>query len=123
MNTVGVFFAWDWLALTVMAIVYFLCPKRFIEEKLDYVKFFLLFLCGYFFLFLIVINVLRDRDTTHSLFGACLAPALWVCHCLYPFKKTKRNQHVSFFLFWAGLYSFGLGGLIIILFALFGNTM
>jgi hypothetical protein len=123
MKTVGVFYAWDWLALIGITIVYLLCPRRFIEKKLEYVKFFLFFLCGYFFLFLIVANIVQSRQFTHYLFGVCFALALWFCHLLYPFKETKRNKHLSFFLFMIGFFCFGLQVLIVILHALFGGNM
>jgi hypothetical protein len=123
MYTVGVFYAWDWLAIIGITIAYLLCPKRFIEEKPEYVKLFLFFLSGYFFLFLIISNLLNNREFTHHLLKVCSMPALFVFHWLYPFKKTRKNQHLGFFLFWAALYGVGLTGVIIILHALFGNTM
>jgi hypothetical protein len=123
MYTVGVFHAWDWLAIIGITIAYLLCPKRFIEEKQEYVKLFLFFLSGYFFFFLIVSNLLKNREFTHYLFGICFLLALFIFHWLYPFKKTKKNRHLSFFLFWIGLYCFGLKGIIIILHTLFGNNM
>jgi hypothetical protein len=123
MYSVGVFYAWDWFVLIVITIAYLICPKRFIEEKKEYVKFLLLFLSGYFFLFLIVTNLIKNSGFVHHLFGICLPLILLIGHCLYPFKKTKRNQHVSFFLFWIAIYTFGLRGIIMILHALLGNNM
>jgi hypothetical protein len=123
MYSVGVFYAWDWLALIGVAIAYLVCPKRFLEEKQEYVKLFLFFLSGYFFLFWIITNILRNSSATQHLFGLCFTLALFVFHWLYPFKKTKKNQHLSFFLFWIGLYCFGLRGLIVVLHTLSGNNM
>lgn len=123
MYTVGVFYAWDWLALTGITIAYLLCPKRFIGEGLEYVKFFLYFLSGYFLLFLVIANLSKNEDFTHYLFGICFGLALFGSHCLYPFRKVKRSKHLSFFLFWIGVYFFGLRGVIVILHVLFGNSM
>jgi hypothetical protein len=77
----------------------------------------------YFFLFLIISNWINNRTFVHYLFRICFPLALFAGHQMYPFRKTKRNQHVSFFLFWIGIYCFGLQGIIIILHALFGNNM
>lgn len=106
-----------------ITVAYLLCPKRFIGKRLEYVKFFLYFLSGYFLLFLAIANLVENRDFTHHLFGICFGLALFVCHCLYPFREVKRSKHLSFFLFWIGLYFFGLRGIIIILHTLFGNSM
>jgi hypothetical protein len=38
-----------------------------------------------------------------------LCPALFVFHLLYPFKEVKRNQHLSFFLFFASLLDACIG--------------
>lgn len=115
MYSVGVFYAWDWLFLLCVMVAYLLCPKKIIEKKNEYVKFFLFFLSGYFFLFFILNNLIQNKEITHQLFGVLSPLALFVFHLLYPFKEVKRNQHLSFFLFWIALFCVGLGGLIILL--------
>jgi hypothetical protein len=113
---VGVFYAWDFLIVAVCAIVYLFCPPKIIAEKKEYVKFFLLFFSVYFFLFIVIINILKDREATHMLFKVCVVPALFISHLFYPFKTEKKNQHLSFFLFFFSLCIIGLGALIMVAF-------
>jgi hypothetical protein len=126
MYTVGVFYAWDWLALIVIAVAYFLCPKRFLEEKKEYIKFFLLFFSAYFFLFLIIRNLPLggfNRNGIHWLFWIFLTPIMFVAHWLYPFRKTKRSKHLSFFLFFLAFFIVGIQVAAFVLHTLFGNNM
>jgi len=118
MYSVGVFYAWDFLFIMVMAMAYFLCPKTFIEKKLEYIKFGLTFLSIFFLLFIIITNVLCSDGMTHMLFWISILPALFLFHLVYPFKEVKRNQHLNFFLFFSSLYVVGVNALIILAFSL-----
>lgn len=118
MYSVGVFYAGDFLAIIFVTVSYYLCPKRFIEKKNEYVKFFLTFFSLFFLLFLLITNIICNSEFTHLLFKISLAPVLLISHLLYPFKEVKRNQHLNFFLFFISLYSIGLYGSIILVHSL-----
>lgn len=120
----GVFFPFDCFAVWFIAACYFLCPKSIIAKKLEYVKFFLLFLSIYLLLFLILRNVLGSpqdynlpgkspKDLLMFLFALGFCPALCVANLVYPFKTVKRSQHLSFFLFMISLCSVGIFGLVV----------
>jgi uncharacterized membrane protein YoaK (UPF0700 family) len=115
MYSVGVFHAWDFLMVIILTGSYFVCPKNIIEKKNEYIKFFLVFLSIFFFVFIIVTNVIQDEDITHSLVYITLIPALFCFHMLYPFKTIKRNQNLNFFLLFLSLYIIAVHGLIYIL--------
>lgn len=69
---VGVFYAWDFLVLIAMTVCYWHCPVRFIEKKQEYVKFALLFLSVYFFIFLVLRNICGWEDAVvHGFGGFC----------------------------------------------------
>lgn len=114
MYTVGVFYAWDFLALILTAMSYWMCPPNIIEKKNEYVKFALLFFSAFFSVFLIVANLMENDGLTHLLFGWTVLPALFIVHMFYPFRKVRRNQHVSFFLFCGMLYVVGMNTLKIV---------
>jgi hypothetical protein len=93
-----------------MAICYWIAPKFIVAEKSEYVKFFLIFFTCYFALDGIVslaLYRLCDVDPPGALEYTVLllCPALFVFHLLYRFKEVKRNQHLSFFLFFASILS------------------
>ena len=103
--TVGVFYAWDFLVLIAMTVCYWHCPIRFIEKKQEYVKFALLFLSVYFFIFLVLRNICGWEDAVvHEVWWVLLFPCLWLGHRFYPFRAVRRNQHLNFFLFFMALY-------------------
>lgn len=114
MYSVGVFYAWDFVAVVMVTIAYFLCPSKIIEKKNEYVKFFLSFFSIIFLVFIILTNIICNEEITHLLFKMSIAPLLLIANLLYPFKTVKRNQHLNFFLFFISLYSIGLYGLIIV---------
>ena len=111
---VGVFYAWDFLMVLIISLCYWGCPPRFIARKEEYVKYFLSSFTLYFLVFLVVKNICDDVSFTHWLWWTLLCPYLFITHLLYPFKERKRNQHLSFFLFFAALYSLGVNMLILI---------
>lgn len=121
MYSVGVFYAWDFLFIVIITLAYFLCPRNFIEKKLEYIKFGLTFLSIFFLLFIIITNILCNAQMTHTLFGVSVVPALLLFHLVYPFREVKRNQHLTFFLFFSSLYVVGLNAFIIL--AVFFSNM
>lgn len=110
--SVGVLYAWDFLFLAITTIAYYLCPSRFISKKSEYVKFALTFLSVYFTLFLIVKNCIHCQEATDVFFKVCFVPTLFIAHWVWPFRKQRRNQHLTFFLLFASLYILGLGGVM-----------
>ncbi len=114
MYSVGVFYAWDFIAIIIVTVAYFLSPDRVVTKKNEYVKFFLSFFSAFFVLFIILTNIIANNEITHLLFWVSLSPLLFLVHILYPFKEVKRNQHLSFFLFFISLYMIGLYGLTIV---------
>lgn len=124
--TIGVFYAWDFLAVIFTTIAYFACPARILNEKNEYVKFFLLFLSVFFLVSLIVKNIIPEQQFANSLVLFGIFPLLFLAHLIYPFKTVKRNQHASFFLFFAALYALVLGGILIffdVFWDFFGRNM
>jgi hypothetical protein len=102
------------LFLLFMAICYWISPKFIIAEKSEYVKFFLIFFTCYFALDGIVsLALYRLCDVPHMVpleySALLLCPALFLFHLLYRFKEVKKNQHLSFFLFFAALFSICVG--------------
>lgn len=101
----GVFFPFDGLVLIAMTVAYFLCPKKYLENKLDYVKFFLTYASVYASIFMLIHALFYTQisgteaalQSYHAAFALGIAPTLWVAHRLWPFKQVKRNQHISFF--------------------------
>ncbi|MDR1593054.1 MAG: hypothetical protein LBS43_01055, partial [Prevotellaceae bacterium] len=95
-----------------MTICYWISPKSIIAEKQEYVKFFLTFFIIYFALDGIVSLALyrvfnfsdSDMRGMWMLSVLSLCPLLFIFHLLYPFKEVKRNQHLTFFLFFASLF-------------------
>lgn len=109
---VGVFYAWDFLLLIIIAICYWCYPARFLEKKYDYVKFVLLFFSVYFLTFFVLRNICNWEDEmVHEIWWTLLFPCLWLGHRFYPFRLVKRSQHVDFFLFFLALYVVVLYGL------------
>jgi hypothetical protein len=51
----------------------------------------------------------------HFVFILALTPILFIAHLLYPFKTVKRNQHLSFFLFFGSLLCACIAGFFILL--------
>jgi hypothetical protein len=95
-------------------------PKCIIAEKQEYVKFFLTFFILYFALdgisSLVIYNIFNYSPQPCILpiiNVLLLCPALFVYHLAYPFKNVKRNQHLSFFLFFASLLSACVGLFVI----------
>jgi hypothetical protein len=113
----GTFSIFCFLFLLFMAICYWIAPKFIIAEKSEYVKFFLIFFTCYFALEGIVsLALYRLSNFSHSelsdlpLYSVLLlCPALFVFHLFYSFKTVKKNQHLSFFLFFASLFSVCVG--------------
>jgi hypothetical protein len=108
----GVFSLFLSVFLLVTLICYRISPKCIIEEKKEYVKFFLSFFIAYFALngiaTLALFHLFELRDTEgimRLIFILALCPVFFIFHLLYPFKDVKRNQHLSFFLFFASLLS------------------
>ncbi|MDR2473230.1 MAG: hypothetical protein LBD53_06645 [Tannerella sp.] len=98
--------------LFFVAICYWLCPKCIIEKKTEYVSFWLLFLSFYTLMNGIVTLILARCFSTpmaeaNLYYGITFIPFLFMAHLIYPFRKTKRNQHLSFFLFFASLLIVG----------------
>jgi hypothetical protein len=99
--------------LLFTTICYRIAPESIIAEKKEYVKFFLSFFIFYFALDGITTLVLNRVFNVGyypiwigaSVFILALWPILFIFHLLYPFKEVKRNQHLSFFLFFASLLS------------------
>jgi hypothetical protein len=97
--------------LLFTTICYWIAPKAIIAEKQEYVKFFLTFFICYFALDgIVTLMLVRVFEFSHSdmrgmwmISLLSLCPLLFVFHLLYPFKEVKRNQHLSFFLFFASL--------------------
>ena len=129
---IGVFFAFDALAVWFITAYYLLCPKSIIAKKNEYVKFFLLFLSAYFLLFLILRFVLvspqepnlpsmSPKNLLAFLFYLGFCPALFVANLIYPFKTVKRSQHLSFFTFLFSLCSIGIIAVITIAGTFFNN--
>jgi hypothetical protein len=108
--------------LLFTAICYRKSPKSIIAEKKEYVKFFLDFFILYFAfdgiatlsLYRLFGNNRLLDDYLPLVVILALFPALFLFHLLYPFKEVKRNQHVSFFLFFASILM-GCIGLFFIL--------
>lgn len=129
----GAILPFDCLAVWFITACYLLCPKAIIEKKNEYVKFFLLFLSAYFFLFLIMRYLLGSphdydipekspKDLLVFLFTLGFCPALFIANLVYPFKSVKRSQHLSFFTFLISLCSIGIFAFITII-GMFFNTM
>ena len=102
----GVFLIGDWLMLTLMTVVYFLLPSRFLPHKYEYVKFFLVFLSAFFLLLFIIGLITSNREGVHMIFKFFGLPTLFVSHWLYKFKTVNKNKTLSFFLFFATLFLF-----------------
>ncbi|OAV69752.1 hypothetical protein Barb4_01623 [Bacteroidales bacterium Barb4] len=101
------------LAIPFLAVAYYVVPERFIQKKHDYVKFILTFLSLFFLVFIVVTNLLNNRAATHMLEGVTFVPALFIYHLLFPFKTVKRNQHLTFFLFFLTLFEGILGAALL----------
>jgi hypothetical protein len=97
--------------LLFTTICYWIAPKSIIAEKQEYVKFFLIFFTIYFALDgIVTLALTRVFNFSYSdvkgmwIFSVLsLCPLLFIFHLLYPFKEAKRNQHLTFFLFFASL--------------------
>jgi hypothetical protein len=117
---VGTIYPWDFSGVILTTVVYLACPSRIIREKEEYVTFLLIFSSILLSIFIVIGNVMHDDDATHALFRHSILPLLFIAHLLYPFKKSVRNQHVTFFLFFASLYSIGVLVMIMLAF-MFSN--
>ncbi|KAA6335435.1 hypothetical protein EZS27_016334 [termite gut metagenome] len=98
-------------------VIYLLCPERFIPKN-EYVKFFLLtsslYLCLLFVLFELI-RAVSDRDAIIFVVRIFTAPTFYLAHRLYPFKRVKRNRHISFFLVCISVYFIvEIGGIFIL---------
>jgi len=118
MYSVGVFYAWDFLAILIVTVTYLLCPSSIIEKKDEYVKFFLLSLSVLFLLFIVITNIICNDGMTHFLFKVSIIPFLFLTHLIYPFKSVRRSQHLNFFLFFLSIYVIGVNSLMILTVAL-----
>ena len=102
-----------------MLVCYWICPKAIIAEKKDYVNFFLCFFICYAALHGIISLAFGMQQIenvhVHVVFILALFPILFIAHLLYPFKTVKRNQHLSFFLFFAALLSMAIAGFFVLL--------
>jgi len=120
MYSVGLFYAWDFFALIILTVSYIYAPDYILDKKKPYITFILTFLSIVFTVFLILYNIIQDREVAHMLFLISLCPLLFIYHLVYPFKKVKRSKHLSFFLFFLSGYILMVRGLILIGF-LFSN--
>lgn len=117
MYTVGVFYAWDFLILILMTLIYFYCPSKYINKKNEYIKFFLVNFSIYFSLVLVFYNISRNMELSHFLFFTFLLPFTYCTHLFYPFKEVKRNQNLNFFLFFLSIYIILVFGFKFLVFA------
>lgn len=120
MYTVGLFYAWDFLGLIILTIAYRFAPSSILKEKNEYVSFFLKFLSAVFVLFVIIMNIVQNRDFTHALFGVGVFPLLFIFHRFYKFKTTQKNQHLNFFLFFFSVFILAVRGTILLAFLFSG---
>ncbi len=111
--TVVVFFAWDFLFIIVLTIVYIISPKKLVGEKYEYIHFLLVSLSLILFISIIVKNILGP-DISQTLIYILVMPVLFLIHAIYPFLKVRRNKTVSFFLLCFSLYALLLFGGIVI---------
>ena len=102
--SVGVFYAWDFIAIILITILYYYCPKNIIDKKNEYIQFFLYFLSILFTIFIFIINITRSTTFTHMLFKISFIPLLFIFYSLYKFKNNKKNQNLYFFLLVISIY-------------------
>lgn len=102
--SVGVFYAWDFIAIILITILYYYCPKNIIDKKNEYIQFFLYFLSILFTIFIFIINITRSTAFTHMLFKISFIPLLFIFYSLYKFKNNKKNQNLYFFLLVISIY-------------------
>ena len=116
MYTVGLFYAWDFLALVLMTIAYLYAPVSVLKEKNEYISFFLKSLSAVFTLFMIIMNITQNKEFTHALFWVCICPLLFIYHRFYKFKTLQKNQHLNFFLFFFSFFILAIRGSILLAF-------
>lgn len=114
MFTVGMFYAWDFLVLIICTLCYIYFPVRWLAPKIEWIKFLLIFLSCYFTLFWILCNELQGEAFVYSLFFTAFCPCLLLSYIAYPFRESKRNSHVLFFLSFATFYVLLLKGSVFI---------
>jgi hypothetical protein len=108
----------DFIIIAVVTLCYLFAPSSILKEKNEYVKFSLIFLSLYFALFAIIRNILyfandytrekANQQITIFLFCLFFLISLYLFYRFYPFKKVKRNQNVSFILFFLGIVPPGI---------------
>jgi hypothetical protein len=118
MYSVGLFYAWDFFWWIVVTIAYIYAPASILRVKNEYISFFLIFFSLVFTLFVFVINATRNTELTHMVFLTTVFPLLFVFHLIFPFRKTQKSQHLSFFLFFIAAYMLALRGTILLAFAI-----
>jgi hypothetical protein len=109
--------------LLFVLLCYNIAPKWIIEQKNDYVKFFLWFFVCYLFLegitSLLLLRVFPYDKTTHDnillFFVLALCPTLFTAHLLYPFKTIQRSRHLTFFLFFGSVLCACIGVFCVLL--------
>lgn len=100
------------LLLIFMTVCYYACPRKYLNKKYEYVKFFLVFFSCYFLIIGIIgltplgYNNATGENNGSYFFLFFLSPTLFLSHWLYKFKTVKKSQNLSFFLFFATLYFF-----------------
>lgn len=119
---VGVFFAWDFLFIIGMSVGYWFTPKSLLKEKYEYIKFLLVSLSIIFFITVLLKNII-DPKLTETLLYIFALPVIFLIHAIYPFRRVRRNQNVSFFLFCFSMYVILLFGSVTILGLIFGGSM
>jgi len=102
-------------------IAYIICPKQLIKEKKEYVYFILIFGSIFFTVFTIAGLLVQDLRWWGFLFGMASAPSLFLFHLVYPFRKTARNQHVTFFTGTISLFTIGVAVFMCVIYALTVN--
>jgi hypothetical protein len=118
MYSVGLFYAWDFLGWIIMTIAYVYSSASVLREKNEYCAFFLKFFSFAFTLFVIIMNVLTNTELTHILFWITICPLLFIFHQVFPFKKIKRSQHLSFFLFFISGFVLAIKGFTLVVYML-----
>ena len=114
MYTVGLFYAWDFLGWIILTISYLYAPSSLLQEKKEYISFFLKYLSMVFTLFVVVMNITTNKEFTHALFWFSLFPLLFIYHLIYKFKTVQKNQHLNFFLFFLSFFMIAVKGMILL---------